>query len=78
MLRWSWVQIPALYTGLTFFTFICCKNCNVCLSIQNKMKKSPGWLSKNTFAASFKVHKNKSELVNVFLQKFIFMNRDIR
>ena len=28
----SWVRIPAPYTGWTFFTFICCKNCNdVCL-----------------------------------------------
>ena len=24
----SWVQIPAPYTEWTFFTFICCKNCN--------------------------------------------------
>ena len=26
-----WVQIPAPYTGWTFFTFICYKNCDVCL-----------------------------------------------
>ena len=27
-----WVRIPAPYTGWTFFTYICCKNCNdVCL-----------------------------------------------
>ena len=23
----SWVRIPAQYTGWTFFTFDCCKNC---------------------------------------------------
>ena len=26
-----WVQIPTQYTGWTFFTLICCKNCIVCL-----------------------------------------------
>ena len=25
MSRRSWVQIPATYTGWTFFTYICCK-----------------------------------------------------
>ena len=29
-----WVRIPALYTGLTFFTCICCNYCNVCLKRQ--------------------------------------------
>ena len=28
-LRRSWVLIKALCTGLTFFTYICCKNCNL-------------------------------------------------
>ena len=31
MFRRSWVWIPAPFTGWTFFTFICCKNCNVYL-----------------------------------------------
>ena len=31
MFQRLWVQIPALYTGWTFFTFICCKNFNVYL-----------------------------------------------
>ena len=31
MFRRSWVRIPAPYTGWTFFTYNCCKNCNVCL-----------------------------------------------
>ena len=26
----SWVRFPAPYTGWTFFTFICFKNCKVC------------------------------------------------
>ena len=26
--RRLWVRIPAPYTGLTFVTYICCKNCN--------------------------------------------------
>ena len=39
MFRSSWVQIPALYTGWTFFTFICCQNCNdVCLK-RTKIKE---------------------------------------
>ena len=33
-LRRSWVQIPALYTGWTFLTFICCQDCNVCLKLR--------------------------------------------
>ena len=36
-------QIPAPYTRWTFFTYICCKNCNVvCLKRQNSMEKRPG------------------------------------
>ena len=31
VIRRFWVQILALDTGCTFFTLICCKNCNVCL-----------------------------------------------
>ena len=32
MFQRTWIQIPALYTGWTFFTYICCKNCtDVCL-----------------------------------------------
>ena len=31
MFQRSWVRIPLPYTGWTFFTFICCKNCNLCL-----------------------------------------------
>ena len=31
MLQRSWLRIPAPNTGRTFFTFIFCKNCNVCL-----------------------------------------------
>ena len=40
------VRIPAPYTGLTFFTYICCKNWNdVCLErpkINDKREKRPG------------------------------------
>ena len=35
MFERSWVQIPALCTGWTFFTYICCKNCTVCLFEKN-------------------------------------------
>ena len=38
MFRRLWVRIPALYTGWTFFTFICCKNCN-CLLENTKMNE---------------------------------------
>ena len=31
MFERSCVRIPAPYTGWTFFTLICCKNCIVCL-----------------------------------------------
>ena len=41
----SWVRIPALYTGWTFFTFIYCKNCIVCLKkTENKRKRGRDWL----------------------------------
>ena len=35
----SWLRIPTLYTG---WTFICCKNCHVCLKRRKETKKSPG------------------------------------
>ena len=38
----SWVQIPAPYTEWTFFTFICCKNCNVCLKKTKINEKEAG------------------------------------
>ena len=39
-----WVRIPAPYTGWTFFTYICCKICIVCLkkTENDKTKKRPG------------------------------------
>ena len=40
MFQRSWVWIPAPYTGWTFFTFICCKNCNVYLK---KTKINEKW-----------------------------------
>ena len=43
MCKRSSVWIPAPYTGWTFFTFICCKNCNdVCLKRQKIIDKRPG------------------------------------
>ena len=38
----SWVRIPAPYTGWTFFTYICCKNCNVCLKRPKNKQKEAG------------------------------------
>ena len=35
MFQRSWARIPAQYTGWTFFTFICFKNCNLCLKRRN-------------------------------------------
>ena len=45
MFQRLWVQIPALYTGWTFFTCICCKNCNdVCLKRPKiNDKRGRGW-----------------------------------
>ena len=41
--RRSWVRIPALYTGWTFFTYICCKNCNdACLERPKINEKEAG------------------------------------
>ena len=38
----SWVRFSALYTGWTFFTFICCKNCKVCLKRPKINEKEAG------------------------------------
>ena len=47
MLRRSWVQIPAPYTGWTFFTFIghffVVKNCNAFLKIKKINQKEAGY-----------------------------------
>ena len=37
-----WVQILVQFIGWTFFLFICCENCNVCLKRLNKWKR--GWV----------------------------------
>ena len=42
MFQWSWVRIPAPYTGWTFFTSICCKKINVCLKRPKINEKRPG------------------------------------
>ena len=45
MFKRLWVQIPAPHTGWTFehlFTFICCKNCTVCLKRPKINKKEAG------------------------------------
>ena len=42
MFQRSGVQILAPNTGWTFFTFICCRNCNLCLKIENKWKRGRG------------------------------------
>ena len=45
MFQRSWVRIPVLYTGWTFLTFICGKNCNdVCLKRPKiNYKRGRGW-----------------------------------
>ena len=41
--RRSWVRITAPYTGWTFFTYICFKNCNdVCLKRPSTNEKEAG------------------------------------
>ena len=42
MFERSWVQIPAPYSGWTFFTLICCKNGIVCLKIPKVNEKEAG------------------------------------
>ena len=45
---WVWIQVP--YTGWTFFSYICCKICNVCL-------KRPKISKKRRVSALFKKNK---------------------
>ena len=48
MFQRLWVRILALYTGWTFFTYICCKNCNdVCLKRPKISKKRPVFKKRN-------------------------------
>ena len=42
MFKRVWVWVPALYTGWTFFTLICCKNCIVCLKRPKINEKDAG------------------------------------
>ena len=42
MFQRSWVRFPAPYTDWTFFTFICCKNCEVCLKRPKINEKEAG------------------------------------
>ena len=53
----SWVWIPAPYTVFTFFTNICCKNCNVCLKRPKINEKEAGigiiFFKKRTYAENF-------------------------
>ena len=43
MFWWSWVWIPAPYTGWTFFTLICCKDCKfVCRKDEKNKKRGRG------------------------------------
>ena len=42
MFQRSWVHILAPYTGWTFFTYYCCKNCNVCLKRPKINEKEAG------------------------------------
>ena len=59
MFQRLWVQIPAPYTGWTFFYLpICCKNYYVCLKRRKQMKKRPGlahFFKKNSFPRLGKV-----------------------
>ena len=41
----SWVLILVLFTGWTFFTYNCHKNCNVCLKRTKINIKRPDWLT---------------------------------
>ena len=44
MFERSWVQIPAPYTGWTFFTLICGKKCiGLFEKTENKRKRGRGW-----------------------------------
>ena len=48
MLKRLRVQIPAMYTGKTLFTLICCKNSFFCLKkIENKQKEARGMVDHN-------------------------------
>ena len=50
MFERAWVQIPAPYTGWTFFALICCKHCIVCLKRPKINEKEGGvgpFLKKN-------------------------------
>ena len=69
MFQKSCVRIPAPYTGLTFFTFICRKNSNVCLKRQVMLVEYVNWIffaqivlcKFSTFDGknSFQIHKFK-------------------
>ena len=53
----SWVQIPALYTGWTFFTLICCKNYILCWIRPKKTKKVLKATKDYSLSDEFEVHR---------------------
>ena len=57
-----WVQIPAPYTGWTFFTLICCKNCN------NVFLKRRKIIEKEAGVGPFKKNNFTNYNFQVFLQ----------
>ena len=67
MLKWSWVRIPAPDTRWTFFTPLCCRNCNVCLKrpkIKEKEAKDGPFLK--TARPPFRMVEKKRSRVRFF------------
>ena len=72
MFQRSWVRTAATYTGWTFFTILCCKNCNVCMKRRSKLKRGRGYLILRSSCLGI-AHKIESLRLETFVAKKTFL-----
>ena len=60
-----WVRIPAPYTGWTFFTLICCKNCII--TIKTEREAGVGPFKKTLFGKIAELKFDQSDPIRINL-----------
>ena len=75
MIQRSCVRIPAPYTGSTFFIFICCINCNVCLKRWKKWKEAgDGPFKKELMSWVLQISRTEARSTKKYRLVFILKN----
>ena len=77
---WSWIRIPAPFSGWTFLSIIRCKNCNVCLKRPKINKKEaavgPFFFKKNdgrNLDSPIGKYKNYCDVINVNITFSVYL-----